>query len=77
MGQDLNGGREVWQGVLLPILVSAALIAGTVFVPMAIVIKLAARDAITQAQGIAVFATFITGGLVLTGAVWLSWYLAR
>lgn len=67
----------MWRSVTAPIIVSALLIASTVFVPMAIVIKLASRDAITQGQGIAIFATFISGGLVLSAAVWLSWYLAR
>lgn len=67
----------MWRSVSAPIIVSALLIASTVFVPMAIVIKLASRDAITQGQGIAIFATFISGGLVLSAAVWLSWYLAR
>lgn len=67
----------MWRSVSAPIIVSALLIASTVFVPMAIVIRLASRDAITQGQGIAIFATFISGGLVLSAAVWLSWYLAR
>lgn len=44
---------------------------------MAIVIRLAGRDAITLGQGIAIFAVFTTGGLVITAGVWLSWILAR
>jgi hypothetical protein len=67
----------MWRSVFGPIVVSLGLIAATVFVAMAIVIRLAGRDAITLGQGIAVFATFISGGLVLTAAVWLTWVLAR
>lgn len=67
----------MWRNGFTPLLVSMAVIAATVFIPMAIVIKLAARDAITLGQGIAIFATYISGGLVLTAAVWVSWYLAR
>jgi hypothetical protein len=65
------------KSLLGPVLISLGLIGSTVFVAMAIVIRLADRDAISLGQGIAVFATFITGGLAITSAVWLSWYLAR
>lgn len=60
-----------------PIVVSVGIVAATVFIAMTIVIRLADRDAISLGQGIAVFATFITGGLAVTAGVWLSWFLAR
>lgn len=67
----------MWSNVLTPITVSLLMIAATVFVPMTIVIKLSDRDAISLGQGIAIFATFITGGLVIAAGIWLSWFLAR
>lgn len=67
----------MWRSPIGPILVSLGMIAAAVFTAMTIVIRLSARDAITLDQGIAVFATFITGALVLSGAVWLSWVFAR
>jgi hypothetical protein len=67
----------MWRSAFTPIALSFVMVAAAVFTAMTIVIRLADRDAITLGQGIAVFATFITGGLVITAAVWLSWSLAR
>jgi hypothetical protein len=67
----------MWSNVFTPITVSLLMIAATVFVPTTIVIKLSDRDAIWLGQGIAIFATFITGGLVIAAGTWLSWFLAR